>query len=89
MFPPESPSLFKGWRTNWGDEVERRRRVKIWELGLHLRPQDPQWDHEHPLELPRGMTDMRGEQVLRREQPATLTPLGQRLLGLQAWPERD
>lgn len=85
MFPPESPSLFKGWRTNWSDEVERQRRVKIWELGLHLRPQDAQWNHEQPLALPQGMTDMRGEHSLQREQPATLSPLGQRLLGLQDW----
>ena len=53
---PDSPSLFKGWRETWYDETERQRRVKIWELGLHLRPQDAHWDHEQPLELQEGLS---------------------------------
>ena len=85
MFPPDSPSLFKGWREKWSDETERQRRVKIWELGLHLRPQDAHWDHERPLELQEGMTDMCGERRLRAAPAPALTPLGERLLGSVPW----
>ena len=50
-----------------------------------MRPQDAHWDHERPLELQEGMTDMRGERRLRAAPTPALTPLGERLLGLVPW----
>eukprot|EP01048_Picozoa_sp_COSAG05_P014118 COSAG05_NODE_1570_length_4527_cov_4.173216_3_plen_87_part_00 len=44
-----SPSSAAGSGGSWSDEVERQRRVKIVELGLHLASFDDSWDPAQPF----------------------------------------
>ena len=90
MFPPSSPSTFKaatdshiGTNGGWSDEVERQRRVKIWELGLHVASFDDKWDPARPFEVPDG--SFGGTRTLHQAPAPSLTPLGERLLGKTSW----
>eukprot|EP01051_Picozoa_sp_SAG22_P021409 SAG22_NODE_4714_length_1182_cov_3.371191_2_plen_115_part_00 len=89
MFPPESDSTFKAARhfnngNSWSTETERQRRVKIWELGLHVASFDETWDPATPLELPHGGGgSFGGKRVLEQRASPVLSELGKRLLGLK------
>ena len=67
----------------WDHEEERRRRVTIFKLGLHVASFDRGWSPDRPFET----EGFGGERRLSQAQPPSLSELGERLLGLQEWPE--
>ena len=67
----------------WDHEEERRRRVTIFKLGLHVASFDRGWSPDRPFET----EGFGGERRLSQTQPPSLSELGERLLGLRAWPE--
>jgi|EP01046_Picozoa_sp_COSAG06_P038145 hypothetical protein len=85
MFPLDSDSTFK---TGYlGDtpttlQTERERRVAMWRERLHLASFDGAWD---PSVDPYYTTGFGGERRLTPGEPAALSELGEKLLGLRDW----
>lgn len=76
MWPAEGWATQPGHRSSTDDETDRRRRLRMWDE--RLPGGSYSWP---PLELP----DARAEACWRPTEPAKLTALGERLLGLRSW----